>query len=65
DEKLYLLAELSVKPHFVEEVKSIFSRLLPTVLKEQGCEAMYTTSIDGIGRVALNPSSVTTKESKP
>ena len=47
DEKLYLLAEVSVKAHFVEEVKNIFSRLLPTVLKEQGCEAMYTTATDG------------------
>ena len=47
DEKLYLLAEFLVKPEVLEETKSIFSKLLPTVLKEPGCEAMYTTSIDG------------------
>jgi quinol monooxygenase YgiN len=47
DEKLYLLAEILVKPQLLEETKEIFSTLLPTVLKEPGCEAMYTTSIDG------------------
>jgi quinol monooxygenase YgiN len=47
DEKFYLLAEISAKPEFLEETKGIFSKLLPTVLKEEGCEAMYTTSIDG------------------
>jgi quinol monooxygenase YgiN len=47
DEKLYLLAEFLVKPQFLGEVKGIVSTLLPTVLKEDGCEAMYTTSIDG------------------
>jgi quinol monooxygenase YgiN len=45
DEKLYLLAEFVVKPELLEETKEIFSKLLPTVLKEEGCEAMYTTSI--------------------
>ena len=47
DGKLYLLAELLVKPEAVEETKEIFSKLLPTVLEEPGCEAMYTTSIEG------------------
>jgi len=47
DEKLYLLAEFQVKPERLEETKEIFSTLLPTVLQEKGCEAMYTTSIDG------------------
>jgi quinol monooxygenase YgiN len=47
DEKLYLLAEFLVKPQFLQETKGIFSKLLPTVLREPGCEAMYTTSIDG------------------
>jgi quinol monooxygenase YgiN len=45
DEKLYLLAEFLVKPELLEETKGIFSRLLPTVLKEEGCEGLYTTSI--------------------
>ncbi len=47
DGKLYLLAEFSVKPEVLEETKNIFSTLLPIVLKEPGCEAMYTTSIEG------------------
>lgn len=45
DEKLFLLAEFVVKPELLEETKGIFSKLLPTVLKEEGCEALYTTSI--------------------
>jgi quinol monooxygenase YgiN len=47
DGKLYLLAEFVVKPELLEETKEIFSKLLPTVLKEEGCEALYTTSIAG------------------
>ncbi|WP_263357226.1 putative quinol monooxygenase [Acidicapsa ligni] len=46
DGKLYLLAEFLVKPELLEETKEVFSKLLPTVLKEPGCEAIYTTSID-------------------
>jgi quinol monooxygenase YgiN len=47
DTKLYLLAEFLVKPEVLEETKQIFSTLLPTVLQEDGCEAMYTTTVDG------------------
>lgn len=47
DERLYLLAEILVKPEALEETKAIFTRLLPTVLQEQGCEAMYTTTVEG------------------
>jgi quinol monooxygenase YgiN len=47
DKKIYLLAEFVVKPELLEETKGIFAKLLPTVLEELGCEAMYTTSIDG------------------
>src|SRR6201986_1705164 len=46
DGKLYLLAEFVVKPELLEETKAIFSTLLPRVLEEPGCEAMYTTSAD-------------------
>ncbi len=46
DGKLYLLAEILVKPEALDEVKSIFARLLPTVLAEQGCEAMHTTTVE-------------------
>ena len=45
DGKLYLLVEFAVKPEMLEETKAIFSKLLPTVLEEKGCEAMFTTSI--------------------
>lgn len=45
DAKLYLLAEFVVKPELLVETKAILSKLLPTVLKEEGCEALYTTSI--------------------
>jgi quinol monooxygenase YgiN len=47
DGKLYLLAEFVVKPELLKETKAVFSTLLPRVLEEPGCEAMYTTSIDG------------------
>jgi quinol monooxygenase YgiN len=47
NEKLYLLAEFLVKPELLEETKEIFASLLPTVLEEPGCEAMYTTSAEG------------------
>jgi quinol monooxygenase YgiN len=43
--ELYLLAEFVVKPELLEETRGIFSKLLPTVLKEEGCEALYTTSV--------------------
>jgi hypothetical protein len=46
DGKLYLLAEFLVKPKVLDETKGIFSNLLPKVLEEEGCEAMYTTSIN-------------------
>jgi quinol monooxygenase YgiN len=34
-------------PEYLEETKAIFAEALTKVLKEPGCEAMYTTSIDG------------------
>ncbi len=47
NEKLYLLAEILVKPEALEETKAIFAKLLPTVLQEPGCEEMYMTIVDG------------------
>jgi len=44
DGKLYLLAEFAINPELLNETKAIFSKLLPTVLEEEGCEAMFTTS---------------------
>jgi quinol monooxygenase YgiN len=46
DTKLYLLADFLVKPEVLEETKRIFATLLPTVLEEEGCEAMYTTTVN-------------------
>jgi hypothetical protein len=51
DGKLYLLAEFSVKPELLEETKAV---LLPRVLEEPGCEAMYTTSIDAEPNMAFD-----------
>ncbi|HEY9138528.1 MAG TPA: hypothetical protein VIM67_09670 [Terriglobus sp.] len=42
DTKFYLLAEFLVKLEVLEETKQIFATLLPIVLQEEGCEAMYT-----------------------
>lgn len=39
-ERLYLLAEFHVKPEVLQETKTIFASLLPTVLQEPGCEEM-------------------------
>src|SRR2546422_10950441 len=41
--KIYLLAELNVRPGFLEEVKAIFKDALIPTLQEPGCEALYET----------------------
>lgn len=41
--KIYLLAELNVRPGFLEEVKAIFKEALIPTLQEPGCEALYET----------------------
>jgi quinol monooxygenase YgiN len=43
DKKIYLLAELTVLPGFLEEVKAIFKEALTRHSKEPGCEALYET----------------------
>ena len=43
DDKIYLLAELTVLPGFLEEVKAIFKEALIPTLQEPGCEASYAT----------------------
>ncbi|MEK6397760.1 MAG: antibiotic biosynthesis monooxygenase [Terriglobus sp.] len=40
------MADFLVKPEALEETKQIFSTLLPTVLQEEGCGAMYTTTVE-------------------
>ena len=41
--KVYLLAELTVLPGFLEEVKAILKEALIPTLQEPGCEALYET----------------------
>ena len=43
DKKIYLLAESTVLPGFLEEVKAILAEALPPTLQEPGCEALYET----------------------
>src|SRR5213593_4564392 len=43
DRKIYLLAELTILPGFLEEVKAIFKEALIPTLQEPGCEALYET----------------------
>jgi len=41
--KVYLLAELTIRPGFLEEVKAILREALIPTLQEPGCEALYET----------------------
>ena len=43
DKKIYLLAELTIQPGFLEEVKAILKEALVPTLQEPGCEALYET----------------------
>jgi len=43
DPKIYLLAELTIAPGFLEEVKAILKEALIQTLQEPGCEALYET----------------------
>ena len=43
DKKIYLFAELTILPGFLEEVKAIFKEALISTLQEPGCEALYET----------------------
>jgi quinol monooxygenase YgiN len=43
DKKIYLLAELTILPGFLEEVKAIFKEALIPTLREPSCEALYET----------------------
>jgi quinol monooxygenase YgiN len=45
DKKIYLLAELTVVPGFLEEVKTILKEALIPTLQEPGCEALYETGL--------------------
>jgi quinol monooxygenase YgiN len=43
DQKIYLLAELTILPGCLEEVKAILKEALIPTLQEPGCEALYET----------------------
>jgi quinol monooxygenase YgiN len=46
DERIYLLAELTILPEFLEEVKAILKEALVPTLQEPGCETLYETGRD-------------------
>jgi quinol monooxygenase YgiN len=43
DQKIYLLAELTIAPGFLHQVKAILNEALIPTLQEPGCEALYET----------------------
>src|ERR1700731_712583 len=46
-QKIYLLAELTVLPEFLDEVKGALKQALVPTLQEAGCEGLYETSREG------------------
>jgi quinol monooxygenase YgiN len=44
DRKIFLLAELTVLPEFLDEVKAELAEALIPTLQEPGCEALFETS---------------------
>jgi quinol monooxygenase YgiN len=47
DKKVYLLAERTVLPDFLDEVRAAAKEVLRATLQEPGCEALFTTSREG------------------
>ena len=46
-QKIYLLAELTVLPEFLDDVKGALKQALIPTLQEAGCEGMFETSREG------------------
>jgi quinol monooxygenase YgiN len=44
NQKIYLLAELTILPEFLDEVKAVLAEVLVPTLQEPGCEALFETS---------------------
>jgi quinol monooxygenase YgiN len=44
NQKVYLLAELTILPSCLDEVKAIFREAIVPTLQEPGCEALFETS---------------------
>src|SRR6516164_4103578 len=47
NQKVYLPAELTVLPEFLDELKAILQEVLIPTQKEPGCEALFTTAREG------------------
>jgi hypothetical protein len=47
NQKVYLLAELTVLPEFLDDLKAILKEVLIPTLQEPGCEALFTTAQEG------------------
>jgi len=47
NQKIYLLAELTVLPEFLDDVKAALKEALIPTLQEPGCEALFETSREG------------------
>jgi hypothetical protein len=45
NQKVYQLAELTVLPEFLDNLKAILKDVLIPTLQEPGCEALFTTSV--------------------
>ena len=46
-QKIYLLAEVTVLPEFLDDVKGALKEALIPTLQEAGCEGMFETSREG------------------
>jgi len=46
-QKIYLLAELTVLPEFLDDVKGALKQALIPTLQQAGCEGMFETSWEG------------------
>ena len=52
--KIIILAEIPVKPEYLEEVKALSAAALKPTLEEPGCEAFYqTTKGDDLNTLVL------------
>ena len=47
NQKIYLMAEVTVLPKFLDDVKGALKEALIPTLQEAGCEGMFETSREG------------------
>jgi predicted metalloprotease with PDZ domain len=60
NQKIYLMAEVTVLPQFLDDVKGALKEALIPTLQEAGCEGMFETSREGDKRVSAIDSSLAT-----